>query len=497
MSTDPVRSVTILGGGAAGWMTGAMLARQFAPIGISVTVVESQEIGIIGVGEASVPILRHFNTMLGIDEHDFLHRTCGSYKLGIEFRDWGQMGDVHFHGFGDYGKAIDGVLPHHYWLRLRQEGEAEPLDDYSYPYAMARRKKFAPAEFGISNYLHAFHFDALLYARMLRSIAENLGVNRIEGRMVEAELDGESGDIRALRLADGREVAGDLFIDCSGFAAALLGKALGTPFIDWSHWLPMDRALAVPSARDGAPDPFTRSTARAAGWQWRIPLQHRTGNGLVYCSSFIADDAAREELLGNLEGEPLAEPRGFKFRSGRHELAWNRNCVAIGFAYGFLEPLESSAIQLIQTAIGWLIEYFPAAGVNPVARSEFNRITALEMERIRDFIIAHYCVTRRDEPLWAMCRDMELPDTLKYKLDVWKQCGRLPLFDAESHQLPSWVAILIGNGFIPEVHDLMADRMPLDQLRNGMAALRAQVARAVAAMPDHGTYLDRNCRAVA
>lgn len=496
MTADPVRSVTILGGGAAGWMTAALLARKFGPLGISITLVESEEIGIIGVGEATVPILRQFNSMLGIDDHEFLCRTQGSYKLGIEFRDWGEIGNTHFHGFGDYGKAIEGVLPHQYWLRLHAEGDPAPLDDYSYPYAMARRNKFVPAD-GQSNYLHAFHFDAMLYARMLRGVAEGLGVERIEGRMVDAELDDETGDIRTLRLADGREVDGELFIDCSGFATALIGKALGTPYIDWSHWLPMDRALAVPSARNGSPEPFTRSIAREAGWQWRIPLQHRTGNGLVYCSSLISDDAAREELLANLEGTPLAEPRGFKFRSGRHEVAWNRNCIAMGFAHGFLEPLESTAIQLIQTAIGWLIEYFPRTGINPPARDEFNRITALQMDRIRDFIIAHYCVSRRSEPLWQMSREMELPDTLQYKLEIWKSCARLPLFDAESHQLPSWVAILIGNGFIPESYDAMADVMPLDQLRNGMATLRAQIARAATALPDHGVYLDRNCRAAA
>ena len=387
-------------------------------------------------------------------------------------------------------------MPHQYWLRLHEQGDPAPLDDYSYPYAMAQRNKFAPAD-GNSSYLHAFHFDASLYAGMLRSFAEGLGVKRVEGKVVEAKLDTESGDIRVLRLADGREVGGDLFIDCTGFATALLGKALGTRFIDWTHWLPMDRALAVPSARDEAPQPFTRSTARQSGWQWRIPLQHRTGNGLVYCSSLMSDDDAREELLANLEGERLAEPRGFKFRSGRHEVAWNRNCVAVGFAYGFLEPLESTAIQLIQTAIGWLIEYFPAAGINPVARDEFNRITSLEMERIRDFIIAHYCVTRRSEPLWKMCREMELPDTLQHKLDTWENCARLPLYDAESHQLPSWVAILVGNGFIPKHHDTMADRMPIERLRNGMTALRGELARAAAALPDHGTFLDRHCKVAA
>ncbi|MBO9575653.1 MAG: tryptophan 7-halogenase [Sphingobium sp.] len=496
MTEKSLRSVTILGGGAAGWMAAAMLMRQLAPLGISVTLVESEEIGIIGVGEASVPILGRFNAMLGIDDHEFLRRTQGSYKLGIEFRDWGQPGNVHFHGFGDYGEAIDGVMPHQYWLRLRELGDATPLDDYSFPYAMARRNKFAPSD-AQAKYLHAFHFDATLYARTLREIAEGLGAVRIEGRMVEAQLDGETGDIRALRLADGREVGGDLFIDCTGFATALLGKALGTRFLDWTHWLPMDRAMAVPSARSGPPAPFTRSTARRAGWQWRIPLQHRTGNGLVYCSSLMSDEEARDELLANLEGEALAEPRSFRFRSGRHEMAWNRNCVAIGFAYGFLEPLESTAIQLIQTAIGWLIEYFPAAGINPASRKEFNRITAIEMERIRDFIIAHYCVTRRDEPLWRMCREMDLPDTLQHKLEIWKNCARLPLYDAESHQLPSWVAILVGNGFIPEHHDLMADRMPIDRLRRGMEALRGNLASAAMELPDHGAYLERHCRAAA
>ncbi|GAA0331657.1 tryptophan 7-halogenase [Sphingomonas oligophenolica] len=495
MANNPVRSITILGGGAAGWMTAALLIRQLPPAGFSVTVVESEEIGIIGVGEASVPILRQFNAMLDIDDHEFLRLTQGSYKLGIEFRDWGRPGNVHFHGFGDYGKAIEGVLPYQYWLRLREQGDAEPIDDYSYPYAVARRNKFTPAEPGASNYLHAFHFDATLYARALRGIAEGLGVTRIEGKMVEAVLDGETGDIRTLRLSDGQQVPGDLFIDCTGFAAALIGKALGTRYIDWSHWLPADRALAVPCAPVGQPTPFTRATARKAGWQWRIPLQHRTGNGLVYSSSFMSDDDAREELLANIEGPPQAEPRSFRFRSGRHEQFWNRNCVAIGFAAGFLEPLESTGIQLIQTAIGWLIEYFPKAGIDPAFRDEYNRITGLEMERIRDFIIAHYCVSRRDEPLWAMCREMDLPDTLKYKLKIWENCGRLPLFDAESHQLPSWVAILIGNGFIPKNYDVLADRVPLDRLRQGMAGLRAQIARAAAALPDHGAYLDRNCRA--
>ena len=497
MNASPLRSITILGGGTAGWMTAALLARQFGSLNIAITLVESEEIGIIGVGEASVPILRQFNLLVGIDEHEFLRKTKGSYKLGIEFRDWGRVGSSFFHGFGDYGKAIDAVLPHQYWLRLHQEGDPEALEDYSYPAALARRNKFTPSELGSSNYLHAYHFDAALYARYLRSIAEGLGVKRVEGKMVEAELEGETGNIRSLLLSDGRQVGGDVFIDCSGFAALLIGKTLGTRYLDWSNWLPMDRALAVPCERSSPPQPFTRATARAAGWQWRIPLQHRTGNGLVYCSNFLSDQEAADQLIGNLEGSPLAEPRGFRFRSGRHEQAWVRNCIAIGFASGFLEPLESTGIQLIQTAIGWLIEYFPSFDINPKSRAEYNRITGLEMERIRDFLIAHYCVTGRSEPLWAMCSEMELPQSLKYKLEIWEECGRLPLLDAESHQLPSWVAILVGNGFLPKSYDRRADRMPLDQLRSGMAALRSQLSRMAAAQPDHQAYLNRNCLAAA
>ena len=490
--SERIRSITVVGGGTAGWMSAALLAHMLPDR--SVTLVESDEIGTVGVGEASVPILKLFNDLLDISEEDFVAATNGSFKLGIEFRDWGEHGNVHFHGFGGYGDTIKGVSPHHYWHRLRGAGEQGPIEDYSLPYAMARRGKFSPAVPGSSLYLHAYHFDATLYGRFLRDHALRKGVTRIEGKVVDVVLDGATGFIERLTLSDGRSVSGELFIDCTGLAALLIGRALGTPFVDWSHWLPMDSAIAVPSVRTNSPAPFTRSTAHEAAWQWRIPLQNREGNGLVYCSRFLADDAARELLLGNLAGEPLAEPRSFRFISGHRQHFWNRNCVAIGFAGGFLEPLESTGIQLIQTGISRLLEYFPTRDFDPILTAEYNQITTRELQRIRDFIIAHYHLSRRPEPLWAECRAMDVPDELKHKLQVWRACGYVPLSTEESYQEPSWVAILLGNGFIPERHSPLAERIPLEAVRSGMGARRSDVARVAEAMPSHGAYLEKYCR---
>jgi len=491
--SESIRSITVVGGGTAGWMSASLLADTLSPH-CAVTLVESEEIGIIGVGEASVPILKLFNDLLGIDEKDFIAATQGSFKLGIEFCDWGVPGNVHFHGFGGYGDAIRGVSPHHYWWRLRASGDRTPIDEYSFPYALARRGKFAPADPAGAQYLYAFHFDAVLYARFLREFALGKGVTRIEGKVVDVVLDGETGFIDSLQLADGRSVGGDLFIDCTGFASLLVGGALKTPFVDWSHWLLADSAMAVPSASDEMPMPFTRSTAREAGWQWRIPLQNRHGNGLVYSSRFLSDDAARDVLLSNLPGAPLGEPRMFRFVSGHRKQFWNRNCVAIGFAGSFLEPLESTGIQLIQTGIARLLEYLPDQSFDPRIRDEYNRITTGELKRIRDFIIAHYHLTGRDEPFWAACRSMDVPDSLKHKLEVWRACAYVALSGEESYQEPSWAAILLGNGFVPERCSPLANHMPLEAVRSGMAARRAELARAAAAMPSHAAYLEKHCK---
>ena len=494
MNSGHKQHIVILGGGAAGWIAAALLAKKTDRQRTRITLVESEEIGIIGVGEATVPVLAQLNTLLGIDEFDFIRRTQGTFKLGIEFCDWGVAGNRHFHAFSDYGHAVEGVATHHYWLRMRQAGEDHPIDDYSFAYAVAKNNNFAPSDPQNSRYHHAYHFDAALYARYLRDVATELGVERIEGKMTHVDLDGESGNIAAIHLASGVAVRGDLFLDCTGFASALLGRALETPFVDWSHWLLCNSAMAVPSRRVGAPTPFTRSTAHAGGWRWTIPLQHRSGNGMVYSSDFWSDDEARKALLGSLDGEPLAEPRLFRFTSGHRKQFWNRNCVGIGFASNFLEPLESTGLQLIVMGVLKLLRFFPERTVDPVLRDEYNRLSTCEIERIRDFIIAHYYLSRRPEPVWAACRDIEIPDSLRHKLDVWKASGQIALGEAESYMEPSWLAILLGNGVIPGRYDVSADRYPLEQIRAGMKLRREEIMRSAQMVTSHQEFIDRHCK---
>ncbi len=479
-------------------MSASILSRFLDLQTCSVTLVESEEIGIVGVGEATVPLMQHFNGVLGIDENEFVAATNGSFKLGIEFRDWGKMGNVHFHGFGDYGDTIEGVSPHHHWLKLRQMGDMTPIDDYSFPYAVGRRGRFGQpspdpkAEAAFFRY--AFHFDASLYARYLRGYSETRGVTRVEGRVVETALDGENGNIKSITLADGRVLEADFFIDCSGFYGLLIEQALKTGYEEWTHWLPCNRAVVVPTTRDGPPTPFTVSSAQEAGWQWRIPLQHREGNGYVYSSAFIEDDPARDTLLANVKGEPLADTRVLKFVTGRRKKFWNKNCVAIGLAGGFMEPLESTSIQLIQTAIARLIEMFPDKNFDPVMVDEYNRVTANEFERIRDFLILHYSPSQRDEPLWNYCRNMDIPDSLAHKIDVWKSCGRVAFQTDESYQEPSWVAVFMGNGILPNRYDPLVDLIEPERLKLGLERRRQKMAAAAEAMPSHEAYIARFCK---
>lgn len=495
MNSGHLREIVILGGGAAGWIAAALLAKKIDRHQTRITLVESEEIGIIGVGEATIPLLAQCNAMLGIDEFDFIRGTQGTFKLGIEFCDWGVVGNRHFHAFSDYGHAVEGLPTHHYWLRMRQAGDDRPIDDYSFAYAVAKYNNFAPTDPNNQRYHHAYHFDAGLYARYLRGVATELGVQRIEGKMTHFDLDGESGNITAIHLADGQTVSGDFFLDCTGFASALLGKALDTPFVDWSHWLLCNSALAVPSKRTGVPMPFTRSTAHAGGWRWTIPLQHRSGNGMVYNSDLWSDDAAREALLASIDGEMLAEPRLFRFTSGHRKQFWNRNCVGIGFASNFLEPLESTGVQLIVMGVLKLLKYFPQRIIDPVLRDEYNRLSTREIERIRDFIIAHYYLSRRPEPLWAACRDTEIPDSLRHKLDVWNASGQIALGDSESYMEPSWIAIFLGNGAVPERYAVSADFYPLEQIRTGMKLRREEIERSAQAVTSHQDFIDRHCKA--
>ncbi|WP_212541929.1 tryptophan halogenase family protein [Sphingopyxis indica] len=495
MNSGHRQDIVIVGGGAAGWIAAALLAKRIGRHQARITLVESEEIGIIGVGEATVPLLAQCNALLGIDEFDFIRKTQGTFKLGIEFCDWGTAGNRHFHAFSDYGHPVEGVQTHHYWLRLRQSGDDTPIDDYSFAYAVAKNNNFAPSDPNDARYHHAYHFDAALYARYLRDVATDLGVQRIEGKMTHVDLDSESGDIAAIHLADGQTVPGNLFLDCTGFASELLGKALDTPFVDWSHWLLCNRAIAAPSGPAGAPAPFTRSTAHAGGWRWTIPLQHRTGNGMVYNSDFWSDDAARSALLDSIDGEPLAEPRVFRFTSGHRREFWRRNCVGIGFSSNFLEPLESTGIQLIVMGVLKLLKCFPQGTIDPVLRDEYNRLSTREIERIRDFIIAHYYLSRRPEPLWSACRNMEIPDSLRHKLDVWKASGQIALGDSESYMEPSWIAILLGNGVVPRRYAVSADLYPLEQIRDGMKLRREEIMRSAQAVTSHRDFINSHCKA--
>ena len=501
MATAPIRKIVIAGGGTAGWMAASLLA-QFLPAPYAeIVLVESDEIGTIGVGEATVPLILQFNGVLGIDEKRFVAATQGTFKLGIQFRDWGEPGNIHFHGFGDYGDSIQGVAPHHHWLKLHRMGDPSPIEDWSMPYAAARRDRFAPPEMmqregaEAASYKYAYHFDAGLYAQFLRTYAEARGVVREEGRIGEVELDRDKGHVAALRMADGRRFEADLFIDCTGFAGLLISKALGIEYVDWSALLPCDRAVAVASARRDPLTPYTRATARPAGWQWRIPLQHRTGNGHVYSSAFTSDDEAVALLLAHLDGAQMSEPRLLRFTTGHRAKFWHKNVVALGLAAGFLEPLESSSIQLIQTGLARLIELLPDMNFDPVIADEYNRLTANEYARIRDFLILHYCRTRRSEPMWKHCRSMPIPETLAHKIAMWEACGRVPLLSEESYQEPSWVSIFLGNKMVPRRYDPIVDQLSLEHLRGGMNQRRAAIAHVAERMPPHTMFVDRACPA--
>ncbi|WP_298160066.1 tryptophan halogenase family protein [Brevundimonas sp.] len=491
-----VRSVVIVGGGTAGWMAASALARAFAEPGsdqpMQITVVESETIGTVGVGEATIPPIRKFIETIGLDESDFMAATGATIKLGIAFQNWSAPNSRYFHGFGDHGPAVRGQPYRQHLFRLKNEGRIETLEPWSVPGVMARQGRFAPPVQDprsiLSAYSYAFHFDAGLFAQRLRSLAEAAGVVRIEGRIVDVEAG--DGRVDAIRLDDGRRLDADLFIDCSGFRGLLIEGALKAGYEDWTRWLPCDRAIALPCAAAAPPVPFTTATAMTAGWRWRIPLQHRVGNGYVYSSAFIDDQTALEELLQGVEAPPAAEPNRLRFVTGRRRSAWMGNVVSLGLASGFLEPLESTSINLIQTGIGRLLELFPDRDFDPVLIAEYNRRTAQEFERIRDFIIAHYHLAGRTEgELWRHCRETPPPDTLAAKLDLFRARGEVALLEDESFREDSWAAVLTGLGVWPKRVSPLVERLELSRVEAQAGRLAELIGKAVASLPDHRDYL--------
>jgi len=497
MTDKQIRRVVILGGGSSGWMTAAALAKSIQR-DCEITLIESEEIGTIGVGEATIPPIKQFNQMLGIAEAEFLRRTKGSFKLGIRFVNWGRQGHSYFHPFGSYGRPFDLVQVQHHWQRAQARGQAQPLDEYCMAWAAAKLGRFQhpspDPRHVLSTYDHAYHFDAGLYARLLRDYAEARRVRRVEGKVASVQQHPTSGFIESLTMESGEVIAGELFIDCSGLRAMLIEGTLKTGFDDWTHWLPCNRALAVP-CETGSFNPYTLSTAHSAGWQWRIPLQHRTGNGHVYSSQFMGDDEAAQILLSNLDGKALAEPRLIKFTTGRRKQCWNKNVIAIGLSSGFLEPLESTSLHLVQAGISKLLAYFPDRDFDPLVTQEFNRVAATEVERIRDFIILHYHLTQRDDsPMWRHCAHMAIPEPLQYKIDHFKRYGRLIPGDMDLFGNASWLAVHMGQGNWPERNDPLIDYRSLDGAEY-LEKLRTAMAAAAESLPTHAAFIQRHCAA--
>ena len=496
-----IKKIVIVGGGTAGWMSAAMLAK-LSKNSLAIELVESEEIGTIGVGEATIPAIKKFNHLLELDETDFIRSTQATFKLGIEFTDWGHVGSSYIHGFGKIGQDLGWLRMHQYWLKLRGTGKvSDVFADYSINTAAAYANKFLRARpdmkaSPLNDIAYAYHFDAGLYAQYLRRYAENLGVKRTEGRIVKVNQRATDGFIEGVVLESGAVIEGELFIDCSGMRALLIEQTLGAGFEDWSHWLPCDRAVAVPCASSGELTPYTRSIARPAGWQWRIPLQHRIGNGHVFASRFMSDDEATAILMNNLDGEALADPRIIRFRTGKRRKVWDKNVVAVGLASGFMEPLESTSIQLVQSVVMRLIAFFPDAGFAPAQRDSFNTLVDEEYRDIRDFLIAHYKLTTRDDTaMWRQCRDMDIPEALSERLALWRAAGRFVKKGEELFADESWIQVLIGQGLMPESYDPFVDLRSEDEIIKYLNDISRVIEKCVAAMPTHADYIEAVCKA--
>lgn len=494
-----IRKIVILGGGTAGWMTAAALAKVNSPPQFEIVLLESDEIGIIGVGEATIPTIHWFNKLVDVREPELFRETKATCKLGIEFVDWNGRGSRYFHPFGRYGGPYDASMFYHRWIRAHLAGSRESHREYSLTTQAALAGKFAPPATDPSSMLatlgYAYHFDAGLYAAFLRRRAESKGVRRIEGKVIQIEQDPQSGFIKSLKTHRDEVIEGDLFVDCSGLRALLIEGTLQTGYDDWSHWLPCDRALAAPTERVQDPIPHTRATAYAGGWCWRIPLQHRTGNGIVYSSNFCTDDKAAATLASHLDSKPLAAARLIRFTPGRRKKAWNKNVVAIGLSSGFLEPLESTSIHLIQSGIGKLLSLFPTRDCHPETAEQFNRVFAADVESIRDFLVLHYhCTVGRSEPLWRYCQHMPVPEAVSYKSAHFSRTGRIVLEPEELFKEASWFAVMMGQGLEPSDYNPLLDSISTEENRAHLLRIKQQIATALGMMAPHAHYIEKQLR---
>lgn len=496
--SERIKKVVIVGGGTAGWMTAAALAKISPSKDLSITLVESDEIGIIGVGEATIPDMLQFNVFLGISEAEMMRATQATFKLGIEFVDWSRKGEHYFHPFGFHGIDMEGLDFHQYWLHCHTQKNPGSIGDYCVTEVVAKKNKFAFPDTRTpgtpESYLrYAYHFDAALYAAYLRQYAEARGVKRIEGKVCEISQSADSGDITQIKLETEKIVAGDFFIDCTGFKSLLLDKTLKVPWVDWKHWLPCDRALAVACQHKGPLIPYTRSTAKTAGWQWRIPTQTRTGNGHIYCSDFMGEDEATSILLEGLDGEIIGSPRLIKFATGHHQKHWEKNCVAIGLSSGFLEPLESTSIYLIRQGISRLIALFPDRSMSPVMRDEYNRWMQKDFEQVRDLLIFHYYANQRDEKFWQECRNMKVPETLQRRINLFADSGRFLRNEGELFPNASWVAVMLGQHITPTRIDPFVSAMPVDQVNQKLNLLRNAIQGYAESLQGHEEVLRGYC----
>jgi tryptophan halogenase len=491
MPEQVVKKVVIAGGGTAGWLAAAALARQLGPL-LDITLVESDEIGTVGVGESTIPTARSFNALLGLDEREFMRATQATFKLGISFENWGEIGDRYIHSFGQVGRSTWMAGFHHFWLQARSQGIGGDLGDYCLELRAAEEKRFYTGDDGQLNY--AYHLDATLYGQYLRKVSERLGVRRVEGKIATVEQDPQSGFITALVLQSGQRVEGDLFIDCTGFRGLLIEQALKAGYQDWSHWLPTDSALAVQTRSTEPAVPYTRAIAHRAGWRWKIPLQHRVGNGLVFCSEHMSDDEAHALLLGELEGERLIEPRLIRYKTGRRRKTWDKNCIALGLASGFVEPLESTSIHLIMIGVTRLMQLFPFGGISEAAAARYNQQADDELEKIRDFIILHYKATERaDSAFWDRVRTMDAPDSLAHRIELFREAAQVFQAPGELFQTDSWLQVMLGQRVRPTAWHHAARLMPPNQLQKALGDLKAGIDGALARLPAHQDFLERYC----